>query len=720
MSKNSRQYRAVAGLIILGWVTLTLAQVPGGKEKKIRIGQLQNQFTACGFERAFTGTEYIGMKWPADYFLQDNSVIERAWISSENFTDSKNKDWEKYGVYFDEGTVNVTTFPVVHEQIARFAPPKVYVDGIDITAPFADEVDLVDQTIVPDRIINNVVNTIMGLTLRRRIFAFSQQYHDDYFIKEYTFTNTGNIDYDDEIELTAPLTGVRIGWSTRYSTAREGATKYDNQQSWGKFSWVTKRGENYWQHASEHITEAAPIVDWLRVAITWAGQSDRRPEWDNIGAPDIEGNGRLCSPQFAAIGVIHVDKSATDKNDDPSQPFLMGWHASDAVIGISDQLNPNDLQGMKRLYEFLRGSAYPTAGNGNTNRFWETYTGGDILDKRSPFLIHNDVGGTSIWITYGPFDIPHDSSITIIEVEAINGLDRKHCEEIGARWRKAYKDANDKGPFTLPQGTTTNKDEYKNTWFYTGMDSILETVGRAKRNFDLNYRIPQPPLPPSRVEVNSGGDRITISWDPSVSESDPAFAGYKIFRAVSKPDTFYQEIYSGGKGVYQYDDTSPVRGFAYYYYVIAFDDGSNNTTGEANPTGSLSSSRFYTKTTEPTYLRRQPGRSLKEIRIVPNPFNIKAKDLQFLDETNKVMFYNIPGQCNIKVYTERGDLVQTIHHNNGSGDQAWNLLTSSRQTVASGIYIVYFEVIKDIYDTATGALVYKKGETTTRKLLVVR
>ena len=84
------------------------------------------------------------------------------------------------------------------------------------------------------------------------------------------------------------------------------------------------------------------------------------------------------------------------------------------------------------------------------------------------------------------------------------------------------------------------------------------------------------------------------------------------------------------------------------------------------------------------------------------------------------MFYNIPGQCNIKVYTERGDLVQTIHHTNGSGDQAWNLLTSSRQTVASGIYIVYFEVIRDIYDITTGALVYKKGETTTRKLLVVR
>ena len=41
----------------------------------------------------------------------------------------------------------------------------------------------------------NVVNTTMGVTLTRRIMAFSQQYHDNYYIKEYTFKNTGYVDY---------------------------------------------------------------------------------------------------------------------------------------------------------------------------------------------------------------------------------------------------------------------------------------------------------------------------------------------------------------------------------------------------------------------------------------------------------------------------------------------------------------------------------------------
>jgi hypothetical protein len=134
----------------------------------------------------------------------------------------------------------------------------------------------------------------MGLTMHRRVYAFSQQYHDDYFIKVYTYTNTGNTDYDDDIELTAPLTGVRIGECPRYSTCREGATKYDNQQSWGKFSWVTKRGEDYIFYYNESITEANPIVDWLRVGLCWAGQSDRYSSWDNIGAPDLTGNGHYA------------------------------------------------------------------------------------------------------------------------------------------------------------------------------------------------------------------------------------------------------------------------------------------------------------------------------------------------------------------------------------------------------------------------------------------
>jgi len=59
-------------------------------------------------------------------------------------------------------------------------------------------------------------------------------------------------------------------------------------------------------------------------------------------------------------------------------------------------------------------------------------------------------------------------------------------------------------------------------------------------------------------------------------------------------------------------------------------------------------------------------------------------------QDDRVAFFNIPGDCTIKIYTEIGELVHTIEHTDGSGDELWNLTTSSRQLIVSGIYIAVF------------------------------
>ena len=337
-----------------------------------------------------------------------------------------------------------------------------------------------------------------------------------------------------------------------------------------------------------------------------------------------------------------------------------------------------------------------------------------------PYKIHNDGGGTNVMMTYGPFDLVPGESITIVEAEGINGLSRKMCEIIGSRWKQAYDNSSDSGPFILPNGAeTTDETIYKNSWIFTGKDSLLLTFGRAKRNYDLNMEIPQPPLPPTLFDVKSGGDRIYLSWEPSPSENEPDFAGYKIFRAVGKADTTYEEIYDGGSGVYSFDDLTPVRGFSYYYYSVAYNDGSNNTSGLANPTGPLMSSRFYTKTTTPAYLRRKAGNQLDKIRIVPNPYHIGASRLQYPGEKNKIMFLNIPPQCKIKIYTERGDLIKTINHDDGSGDEAWDSVTSTRQLIASGIYLANIIVTEKMIDENSNVLL-KKDESIIKKFVVIR
>ncbi len=668
-------------LCVLLSANYLFAQVEGTEKRYIRVGALQSHFSAYGSERAWNNSYYEGLRWPADYPFQDNSVIKRSWIGVDSFTDESGETWEKYGIYFALDYVGQSLFPIELKEEAKFKPTQVFVDGNNISARYLNDIDEYNSELISDRLVTNIINTNIGLTMKREIYAFSQQYHDNYFIKVYTFKNTGNTDYDDEIELNAELKGVRISWGTRYSVCRDGAYKIGDGQSWGKHSWVSKRGEDYPAHVNDLITEDNPIVDWLRCGFSWAGQSAVN-SFDNIGAPDVAGNGRLASPHFAGTVILHVDKSSSDHSDDPLQPAVLGWHAGDTYPKLG---NMQDVFPMTQLYSMLSGN--PFKGLGGTDRFDESNLT-SITDKIDPVTIHNDGGGTNVWIAYGPFDIPFGDSIVIVEAEGISGLNRQQCELIGERWKKSYDNSSDKGPFTLPDGSETNdKDVYKNSWVYTGIDSLLQTFGRAKRNYDSGFSIPQAPLPPELFKVESGGDKINLSWNASPSEDWANFGGYKIFRAVGKPDTVYSEIFSGGKGDYYYADTSAVRGFSYYYYLVSFTDGSVNTSGETNPTGSLMSSRFYTKTTVPAFLQRQAGEKLSDIRIVPNPFNILSKDLQYPGEQDKLMFLNIPGYCTIRIYTERGDLIDEIIHNDGSGDEPWNSITKYRQVITSGVYL---------------------------------
>ena len=592
MTQNSI-IKLVGALIVFFHTNLLYSQIDGNERRYVRIGSLQSYFTAYGSERAWNGSYYEGLDWPADYPKQDNAVIKRAWIAARDFTDENGTDWSHWGTYIYNSNVDISLFPVELKQTAKFSHPAIYVDGNNTTSQYTDDIDEINPDQIPDRIVTNVVNTSLGLTMTRRISAFSQQYHDNYFIKEFILTNTGNVDYDEEIELSDSLHGVRIGWGTRYSVCRDGANSMaDGSQKWGKHSWVTKRGEDYAAHVGETFTEADPIHQWLRAGFSYLGQNENS-SYSTIGAPYITENGRLASPQHIGTAILHVPISASDSTDDPNQPTALGWHAGDTYPSGD----------MAAIYNFLSGVPYGT-GMGGTNRMDETYMTDYWVD---PYTIHNDGGGTNLWICYGPFDLAHGDSIVIVEAEGVNGLNRQMCEEIGARWKQAHQDPSDLGPFELPDGSTTDdEDVFKNSWVYTGKDSIMLTFGRAKRNYDLNYSIAQPPLPPQIFEIVSGTDRITLAWVPSPSESNIDFAGYKIYRALSIPDTIYEEICTLQTGTRSYADTSVVTGSNYYYSIVSINDGSNNVTGVANPTGPLYSSKFLTRTNQPAYLRDHP------------------------------------------------------------------------------------------------------------------
>ena len=216
----------------------------------------------------------------------------------------------------------------------------------------------------------------------------------------------------------------------------------------------------------------------------------------------------------------------------------------------------------------------------------------------------------------------------------------------------------------------------------------------ARLNFESGYNIPQPPPPPETFTITSGGDRIRLTWAENAA-SYPGFDGYVIYRSegnVSEPKTVYTHVFEcdGSDFVQEWDDITASRGFDYYYYIQS--KATNNGVTSR-------SSLFYTLTSKPAYLRRPQGMLIEEVRVVPNPYDIRSRVLQFGDDFqyDRIAFYGLPGMCKVKVFTERGDLIWEKDHTDGSGDELWDSMTSSGQIIVSGIYILYVEVTEDIY-----------------------
>jgi hypothetical protein len=199
---------------------------------------------------------------------------------------------------------------------------------------------------------------------------------------------------------------------------------------------------------------------------------------------------------------------------------------------------------------------------------------------------------------------------------------------------------------------------------------------------------------------------VLLTWD---TFPDPTRTGFSVYRCVGRSDGIYTLAATVGAGVTSFADTGVTRGFANYYYVVALGPVNNDPTGNTPVGVTLTSNRIMAQSYDPAFLRRQAGTSSSQIRIVPNPYNISADPsrLRFPFEGDKIVFYNIPGYCTIKIYTEVGQLIKEIIHNNGSGDEYWRSVTSSGQVVVSGVYIVVFENAQT-------------GEKTIKKLAVIR
>ena len=673
--------------------------------KWLRVGDLHSTFAIEGaeFEMHRTGNlteQSDGLGWPAQYRFQDCLAAKSMWIGTTNFQDPVAGLTFPYKVVCagpKQGFPKKEIMPVLFKMIGRFPAPEVLVDGLDATENKLDDmVDEFDPNLPADRMIVNVLNTSIGVTVTRKIMAFSQQNHNNYFIYHYTLKNTGIINLKgDRIDRT--LTRVIFHLGHRYSISNEA----------NKRGWLVAANANWGKTTVNETVGTDPdAADFeFRAQYSWYGRHSESAAngFDDLGSPDWKVSGTLGAARMVGVVTLHADKSAADTTDDLSQPKTTMFIGSDTAPIQMNQYDPF-LMTKKYVDVLAIGHAPKThaqlIGDGYANQFG------------------NDLGGFTHGQGFGPYELAPGDSVNIILAEGVDGLDREKNLEVGGNWFRHWKKLST-DPMTMPDGTaTTNFDTYKNAWVMTAKDSLFETFRHAISNYNAKFQIPQPPPPPEKFTVNSGGDRITISWARN-AETYPTFDGYALYRAMGKPDTSYEMIFSCEKAnaTETFYDTTAHRGFTYYYYVVAKDDGKQN---DIQPGVPLVSSKFYTMTSEPARLMRPASDNFKAIRVVPNPYHINARRLQFGEDLpDQIAFFGLPPKCTIRIFTERGDLIRTLQHTNGSGDELWDCTTEFKQVVVSGLYIAHIEITEDVLDTA-GLLQIRKGDDTFRKFIIIR
>lgn len=705
MFKNKIIQVALFAVFVLG---MSAQEVTAQQAKWLGIGALNNFYMPAGTERehALVSQQQYGLRWPALYDHQDMQAAKGFWIGTTDFTDQSSTNFPFKVVHVGPRVSGLGSFfPIEHKLIGRFPRVQVLVDD-DETFNVADDVDEVDPNLPADRMVYSRINTAIGLTIERKVMAFSNEYHDNYHIREYTFTNTGKADATDQVIFpNKTLTDVMFFWQERYSVLHQTRYVIGNSTGWGINAMVDRFGDG--------IGPDYGAAEGLRGHFAWHGKLPAFTQYDNIGGPiwtastssglvqPQDSTGRLGAHQFVGNAVLHADVAPGNPADDPNQPFTMTEIGSDD--GLNSSNDPFNNSRMIREYQefMMRGRtprhAYLVEPSGEEGFLNPT---GDPSRGTS--------GGWSSAKGVGPYTLAPGESIRIVIVEGAAGLNREAATRIG----EAYKRSGGNNSLLIPynDGHSVSASLTKNQWVFTSRDSLIQTMNRAKANFDSGFNIPKAPVPPTSFIVNSGGDGVYLEWDYPDAEVS-RITGFEIYRAQYRRDSLYTKIAELPASARTFDDTDanpvggPIRGIDHYYYIQAVGRASDNDGTGLTPPGSLKSNRYLTQTYDPARLKRPPGSTMDEITVVPNPF-VRSASTDVSYAGFEIQFFEVPGRARIDIYTELGELVQTINHSDGSGDASWNLNTKWRQRVVSGVYIAIIENL----DT---------GERATRKFVVI-
>lgn len=756
--------------------------------KWITIGSLQNFFydTGSEYEVVTYYQQQWGFTWDSFYRDQDMQAAKGMWIGVKNFYDPVQNIVYPYKIAHNgqRAVVDIELreyMPQELKLLARFNHPEVYVDENEACDMMNgsegknDDIDQVNPSLNADRVVVNVVNTSVGITFTRRVYAVSQQNFDNILISEYEFENTGIYDNAGNVH-TQTLEDVYFHWQWRDAISQEGCysgsftalhrhwiSNSVRDVSWGYNMMYDVLGEDQDNPNTTSIYEDNTGQDaqdeegnWMRGYVSWMGKwSDFG--YDNIGSPNVVGtahnglpalnDGRLGSAQFKGLVVVHADTSPTDDRDDTSQPSSQSFINSNHAYTNTAGLDQYDANSMEEKYTHYMANGNDDISMAET--VWQTQNG-----DAGAFSKARGAAGYSQMLAFGPYTLAPGEKIKIAWAECADGVGHNRGYEIGRKWLRARNGetltvldpADRSSTITI---NSDNCDAWKDAMVYSGRDSLMNTFKKAIKLYKGGFysTIPSAPKPPEKVEIFSTVDGILLTWDGSASMATSSFEGFRVYRAFIEKDSTYRKILDcnisdGSLDRYRVDDSNdfifvdsePLRGQNYYYYITAYDDGSQN---QEVPGVSLESSPFYTRTNRGATVKSPPApnemlniddfdlndpddrKALMNfiIKIVPNPINIRSEQIQFIGNVNKLLFAGVPTGCKISIYTERGDFVTDIRESEAG--YTWYLTSDWQQILVSGVYLARF-VMEEDYEDLSAGVSFLTGDAVIKKFIVIR
>jgi len=280
---------------------------------------------------------------------------------------------------------------------------------------------------------------------------------------------------------------------------------------------------------------------------------------------------------------------------------------------------------------------------------------------------------------------------------------------------------------------------------YAGTDSTEDINGNGQLD---RYVLPTPPSAPFLKAVPENS-KVTLYWDDRAEQSldliskTRDFEGYRIYRSFIGDDIstsgitanmgliaefdnidglFYDtglesianpapdsEFVTNNDGTidtviykYRYIVDNLHNGWQYAFSITAFDSGDAQLNLE-----SLESTKLQNMTIVCPGTPAKKKESKTEIGVYPNPYRTNALWDGGFERERKLYFYNLPADCEVRIYTLAGDLVDKFEHTSNytgndiqwfdnyslqntkfaGGEHAWDLVSRNDQAIATGLYL---------------------------------